>query len=285
MRCVRWSFPHRIRARLSCALSRRDAARRARRCAARKTPMSTICSPRRRLGAPLLRARFPRAYLDLNREPYELDPQAVRRRFAVFRQHALAARRGGARDDPARRRRRARDLCRPAARSRRASAHRQPLQALSCGLARPDGARRGAFRRGRADRLPFDAFDRRARPALLATRGDKRRIDFVIGDRYGASASTGSSRSSRIGCAAAAITSAQPALCGRLHHRALRQARRRLARAADRSVAWSLHGRSLRSRRTSASTPSPAISRRSWRWWRARRLTEILGGERRAAAE
>jgi len=26
------------------------------------------------LGAPLLRARFPRAYLDVNREPYELDP-------------------------------------------------------------------------------------------------------------------------------------------------------------------------------------------------------------------
>ena len=27
------------------------------------------------LGAPLLSARFPRAYLDVNREPYELDPQ------------------------------------------------------------------------------------------------------------------------------------------------------------------------------------------------------------------
>src|SRR5690242_17334110 len=26
------------------------------------------------LGAPLLRARFPRAYLDANREPFELDP-------------------------------------------------------------------------------------------------------------------------------------------------------------------------------------------------------------------
>jgi len=27
------------------------------------------------LGAPLLRAHFPRAYLDVNREPWELDPQ------------------------------------------------------------------------------------------------------------------------------------------------------------------------------------------------------------------
>jgi N-formylglutamate amidohydrolase len=30
------------------------------------------------LGAPLISARFPRAYLDLNREPYELDPELVR---------------------------------------------------------------------------------------------------------------------------------------------------------------------------------------------------------------
>jgi N-formylglutamate amidohydrolase len=29
------------------------------------------------LGAPLLSARFPRAYLDLNREPYELDPELI----------------------------------------------------------------------------------------------------------------------------------------------------------------------------------------------------------------
>ena len=27
------------------------------------------------LGAPMLRAHFPRAYLDINREPWELDPQ------------------------------------------------------------------------------------------------------------------------------------------------------------------------------------------------------------------
>ena len=31
------------------------------------------CVPK--LGAPLIRARFPRAFLDVNREPYELDPQ------------------------------------------------------------------------------------------------------------------------------------------------------------------------------------------------------------------
>ena len=40
-----------------------------------KTPMSTSCSPAPRIGTPLLRAHFPRAYLDVTREPWELDPQ------------------------------------------------------------------------------------------------------------------------------------------------------------------------------------------------------------------
>lgn len=33
------------------------------------------CAPQ--LGAPLIAARFPRAYLDVNREPYELDPELI----------------------------------------------------------------------------------------------------------------------------------------------------------------------------------------------------------------
>ena len=36
------------------------------------------------IGAPLLRARFPRAYLDLNREPYELDPRMFDGRLPGF---------------------------------------------------------------------------------------------------------------------------------------------------------------------------------------------------------
>ena len=35
-------------------------------------------------GAPLIRARFPRAYLDLNREPYELDPRMFETRLPSF---------------------------------------------------------------------------------------------------------------------------------------------------------------------------------------------------------
>ena len=33
-----------------------------------------LLQPVLELGAPLLKANFPRAYLDVNREPYELDP-------------------------------------------------------------------------------------------------------------------------------------------------------------------------------------------------------------------
>ena len=36
------------------------------------------------LGAPLLRARFPRAFLDVNREPYELDPRMFEGRLPAF---------------------------------------------------------------------------------------------------------------------------------------------------------------------------------------------------------
>jgi N-formylglutamate amidohydrolase len=36
------------------------------------------------LGAPLIKARFPRAYLDLNREPYELDPRMFDGRLPSF---------------------------------------------------------------------------------------------------------------------------------------------------------------------------------------------------------
>src|SRR5207344_3108545 len=36
------------------------------------------------LGAPMIAARFPRAYLDVNREPYELDPELFTGRVPEF---------------------------------------------------------------------------------------------------------------------------------------------------------------------------------------------------------
>lgn len=43
-----------------------------------------LFAPMVSLGAPLMAARFPRAYLDLNREPYELDPRMFEGRLPPF---------------------------------------------------------------------------------------------------------------------------------------------------------------------------------------------------------
>jgi N-formylglutamate amidohydrolase len=43
-----------------------------------------LFAPSASRGAPLLRARFPRAFLDLNREPFELDPQMFEGRLPDF---------------------------------------------------------------------------------------------------------------------------------------------------------------------------------------------------------
>jgi N-formylglutamate amidohydrolase len=61
------AYPRRFldRARLSAATLRRT----------EDAFVDALFSGVQSLGAPLIRARFPRAYLDLNREPYELDPR------------------------------------------------------------------------------------------------------------------------------------------------------------------------------------------------------------------
>jgi N-formylglutamate amidohydrolase len=43
-----------------------------------------LIEPLAMLGAPLMTARFPRAYLDVNREPYELDPRMFEGRLPPF---------------------------------------------------------------------------------------------------------------------------------------------------------------------------------------------------------
>jgi len=48
-----------------------------------------------RAGAPLLRANFPRSYLDVNREPFELDPGMFRHRLPAYVNHRSARVRSG----------------------------------------------------------------------------------------------------------------------------------------------------------------------------------------------
>jgi N-formylglutamate amidohydrolase len=142
------------------------------------------------IGAPLLRARFPRAYLDLNREPYELDPRlfdGALPAFANARSLRVAAGLG--------------TIPRVVADAREIYEVRLSLEE---GLRRIDSlykpyhsALRGLMERAAARFGVAVLIDCHSMPStgardpVLAARGDKRRIDFVIGDRYGASASTG----------------------------------------------------------------------------------------------
>ena len=109
------------------------------------------------LGAPLLAARFPRAYLDVNREPWELDPAMFADALPSYVNIALAAGADGARHDRPRRRQRRGDLCPQAALRRGASADRGAVPSVSPGAAQAGARHRGGVRRLSADRLPFDA--------------------------------------------------------------------------------------------------------------------------------
>ena len=112
-------------------------------------------------GFPVVRVNFPRSYVDVNREPYELDPQDVFRAAAELCQHALDAGGRRPRHHPARGRRRPGDLSRTAVGRRRADADRDALQALSPRAAPADQPRAPDLRHRRRGRLPFDALDRR----------------------------------------------------------------------------------------------------------------------------
>ena len=136
------------------------------------------------LGAPLLRARFPRAYLDVNREPYELDPQMFEGRlpdFANTRSLRVAAGLGSI----------------PRVVGEAQPIYRQPI-AVAEGLARiealhqPYHAELAALIERRAqqlrardpDRLPFDALgvarSRRAATSCSATASAPARRGWIV---------------------------------------------------------------------------------------------------------
>ena len=189
-------------------------------------------------GFPLMRAHFPRCFVDVNREPYELDPRMFEGRlpsFANTRSMRVAgglgtvARVVGDAQEIYDQRIPVDDALAP---------HREPVQALSPRAAPAVHPPAPRFRRRRAGRLPFHALDRRTR------RTSGRAPEFVLGDRYGTSC---------VGVVAETIEatlrglgySGQPqqALCRRLHHRALRQPGRRPARHPARDQPRALHGR------------------------------------------
>ena len=168
-----------------------------------------------------MRAVFPRAFLDANREPFELDPRMFEGRLpahANTRSLRVAAGLG--------------TIARLVAESQEIYARRLPVEA---GLRRIEAIYRpyhGALRRltQRAQkRFGLSVLvDCHSMPSIVAGTGggEKVKADFVLGDRYGTSCDPESDSGRRNGTASPRPQRpAQQALRRRIHHRTLRKPR------------------------------------------------------------
>ena len=177
------------------------------------------------LGAPLLRAFFPRAYLDVNREPYELDPQIFDGRLPEFANTRSLRVAVGLGTIP----RVVGDAQpiykKPISDRRRSEPDRNALPALSRPIEGPDRARARMVRGGGAARLPLDALQRRRRQR---TRHRARRSLRRERGARGRRGSRGEPEGRGL------PGPPQQAVRRRVHHRAFRRARRGRACGSDR---------------------------------------------------
>jgi N-formylglutamate deformylase len=139
------------------------------------------------LGAPLLAANFPRAYLDVNREPYELDPRMFDGLLPPYANVNSLRVAGGLGTIP-----------RIVAENMEIYARRLPVQE---GLDRVEAVYKpyhAALRRLIARTHVQFGFgvliDCHSMPGNVRVAGSTSRPDFIIGDRYGTSASAELSR-------------------------------------------------------------------------------------------
>ncbi|WP_442215812.1 N-formylglutamate amidohydrolase [Rhizobium sp. 2YAF20] len=139
------------------------------------------------LGAPLLFANFPRAYIDVNREPYELDPRMFDGALPAYANINSIRVAGGLGTIP-----------RIVAENMEIYARRVPVEDA---LKRIDeiykpyhAALRGLIARTHV-KFGFGVLiDCHSMPGNIRVSGSNVRPDFIIGDRYGTSASTDLSR-------------------------------------------------------------------------------------------
>ncbi|MCJ2112110.1 N-formylglutamate amidohydrolase [Methylobacterium sp. HMF5984] len=130
------------------------------------------------LGAPLLRCNFPRAYLDVNREPYELDPRMFEGRLPPFANTRSMRVAGGLGTVP-----------RVVSDGQEIYAARMPVDEA---VARIDGlykpyhrALRGLILRTVREFGRCMLIDCHSMPSSSLGRDHDARADFVLGDRFG----------------------------------------------------------------------------------------------------
>jgi N-formylglutamate amidohydrolase len=139
------------------------------------------------LGAPLLRAHFPRAYLDVNREPYELDPRMFEGRLPAFANTRSLRVAGGLGT-----------IARVVGESQEIYTGRMPVEEA---IRRIDGlykpyhhALRGLMRRASGQFGLAVLIDCHSMPSASAggpaRAGERIEADIVLGDRYGTSCAT-----------------------------------------------------------------------------------------------
>ena len=134
------------------------------------------------LGAPLLYAHFPRAYLDVNREPYELDPILIRDGLPHYA-NTQSVRVVGGLGTIARIVSESEEIYRePLSRGRRARADQPPLHALPCDA-------RGLIAEAQREFGLAVLIDCHSMPSNPIADQGAARPDFVLGDRFGTSCS------------------------------------------------------------------------------------------------
>jgi N-formylglutamate amidohydrolase len=134
-----------------------------------------------KLGCPLMRAHFPRAFLDVNREPYELDPRMFEGRLPAFANTRSMRVAGGLGT-----------IARVVSEAQEIYARRMPVEEA---LRRIEGLykpyHRGLRRLMQTAQRRFGMavlVDCHSMPSNGSTRDDTPRADVVLGDRYGTSA-------------------------------------------------------------------------------------------------
>ena len=211
-----------------------------------------------RRGHPLMRAHFPRCYVDVNREPYELDPRMFDGRLPSFANTRSMRVAGGLGT-----------VARVVGDAQEIYGQRLSVDEAFRRIERLYKPYHRALRRliTRVHR-DFGAavlIDCHSMPSTAGAKEERPRADVVLGDRYGTSCAPAVAETIEATLRGAGLFGEpQQALCRRLHHRALRQPGRRPAFHPAGDQPGALYGRAaLRAlgRRLRSSRPT-------WRRWR-----------------